>query len=102
MKAHYADSKRLATEHPQIQGERAGGFVLARLGAAAALARDPEKRQLLNQREQLERRVADLTLRKDDLPQDEYLDALQALLLELADLQERIAADGGAEDGEEP
>ena len=102
VKAHYADSKRLATEHPQIQGERAGGFVLARLGAAAALARDPEKRQLLNQREQLERRIADLTLRKDDLPQDEYLDALQALLLELADLQERIAADGGPEDGEEP
>ena len=102
VQAHYADSKRLATEHPQIQGERAGGFVLARLGAAAELALDPEKRQLLNQREQLERRVADLTLRKDDLPQEEYLDALQALLLELADLQERIAADSGEDDGEEP
>lgn len=102
VKAHYADSKRLATEHPQIQGERAGSFLLARLGSAAELAQDPEKRQLLNQREELERRIADLTLRKDDLPQDDYLDALQALLLELADLQERIAADGDSAGGAEP
>ncbi len=100
VKAHYADNKQLATEHPQIQGERAGGFLLARLGAAAELARDPEKRELLDQREELERRIADLTLRKDDLPQNEYLDALQALLLELAELQERIDADGGSARGE--
>ena len=95
MKAHYADNKRLATEHPQIQGDRAGSFVLARLGSAAALASDPERRGLLARREELERLVADLTLRKDGMPQDEYLDALQELLLQLAELQQRIDAEGG-------
>jgi hypothetical protein len=102
VKAHYADNKRLATEHPQIQGDRAGGFVLARLGTMAELARDPEKRALLDRREELERRIADLTLRKDDLPQDEYLDSLQALLLQLAELQEQIDADAGASGEEVP
>ena len=102
VKAHYADNKRLATEHPQIQGDGAGGFILARLGATAALAEDPATRELLAQREELERRIADLTLGKDDMPQNEYLDALQALLLELAELQERIAADEDGADGASP
>lgn len=92
VKSHYADNKRLATEHPQIQGDLAGAFLLARLGSAAALARDPERRGLLAQREELERRIADLALRKDDMPQNEYLDALQDLLLQLAGLQQRIVA----------
>ena len=98
VKAHFADHKRLATEHPQIQGERAGSFLLARLGGAAELAGDPETRPLLEQREALERRIADLTLRKADLPQNEYLDALQALLLELAELQEQIASESSGEE----
>ena len=98
VKAHYADHKRLATEHPQIEGERAGNFLLARLGGAAELAEDPEKLPLLEQREALERRIADLTIRKADLPQNEYLDALQALLLELAELQERIASESSGEE----
>ncbi len=98
VKSHYADNKRLATEHPQIQGERAGSFVLSRLGAAAVLAADPRRRGLLDRREELERRIADLTLRKDGMSQNEYLDALQGLLLQLAELQEEIAA--GAGEGE--
>ncbi len=96
VRAHFEDAKRLATEHPQLQGERADGFLLARLGQAAELADDPSLRPLLLRREELERRVADLAARKDDMVEAEYLDALQALLLELAAIQERIV------DGERP
>ncbi len=102
VKSHYADSKRLATEHPQIQGDRPEAFLLARLGGAAELAGDPAKRPLLLQREQLERRVADLTVRKDSMPREEYLDALQELLLELGDLQERIDGPPSGRGGETP
>lgn len=99
VEAHFEENKRLATEHPQIQGDRPESFLLARLGDAAEMADDPAKRSLLLQREELERRIADLTVRKDDIAQDEYLDALQALLLELAELQERIVADAPSPDG---
>ena len=102
VEAHYEEYKRLATEHPQIQGDRPESFLLARLGDAAEMAEDPAKRSLLLQREELERRIGDLTVRKDDIPQDEYLDALQALLLELAELQERIVADAPSPDGGAP
>ncbi len=99
VKAHFEDAKRLATEHPQIQGERADGFLLARLGQAAALASDPSMRPLLLQREELERKIAELTARKDDMAEDEYLDVLQALLLELAELQERLVDSERPPDG---
>lgn len=103
VRAYFADRQRLATEHPRLAGDRAGGFVLARLGAAAEMASDPTKRALLDRREMLEREIGALALRKDDLPQERYLDALQELLLKLAEIQERLDTDGGAEsEGEEP
>ena len=94
--AHFADSQRLATEHPQIEGQQPGSFVLARLGAAAELAGDPRRRGLLERREALERKVADLAAGKESMSEGEYLDALQEVLLELAEVQERI---GGEEEG---
>ncbi len=93
VKSHYADQQQLATEHPQLQGERADGFLLARLGSAAELAEDPTKRTLLDRRESLESKIADLTLRKDDLSQTEFLTALEDLLLEMAEVQRQIAGD---------
>ena len=93
VKAHYADNQRLATEHPQLQGERAESFMLARLGEAAALAEDPSKRELLDRRESLELKIADLTARKDELSQAEFLKELEALLLEMAAIQREIAGE---------
>ncbi|MDE0127761.1 MAG: hypothetical protein OXN97_24605 [Bryobacterales bacterium] len=100
--SHFKDSQRLATEHPQLEGERPESFLLARLGSAARLAEDPAKRSLLLQREELERKIADLTVRKEDIPQDEYLESLQSLLLELAELQQRIDSEAAAPEGGEP
>lgn len=93
VKAHYADHQRLATEHPQLQGERAESFMLARLGDAAALAEDPSTRELLDRRESLELKIADLTARKDELSQSEFLKELEALLLEMAEIQRQIAGE---------
>lgn len=100
VKAHYADHQRLATEHPQLQGERAESFMLARLGQAAALAEDPSTRELLDRRESLELKITDLTARKDQLSQSEFLKRLEALLVEMAEIQREIAGEqsGSEED----
>ncbi|MXY68453.1 MAG: hypothetical protein F4Y47_07825 [Acidobacteriia bacterium] len=100
VKAHYADHQRLATEHPQLQGERAESFMLARLGEAAALAEDPSTRELLDRRESLELKIADLTARKDELSQSEFLQELEALLLEMAEIQRQIAGEQAGSGGE--
>ena len=91
VKGHYADRQRLATEHPQLQGDRADAFLLARLAEGAALAESEDTRALLEQREGLEGRIAELTLRKDSMEASEYLEALEELLLEMAEIQRRIS-----------
>ena len=99
--------KRLATEHCVLEdtgkgeGERnpgtdngegklAAAFPLVRLGANAAAARDPAKRPLLEQKEQLEQAIDKLKYEKAAMPADEYKKQLTQLLLELAKTQEAI------------
>jgi len=59
------------------------------------MAADPDRRGLLDRRERLERRIADLTARKDELAPSEFLGQLEALLLEMAAIQEQIEGEGG-------
>jgi hypothetical protein len=92
VKDFYELETRLATEHPRLEGSLASGFTLARLGSALEAASDPATRELMRQREALERDVEALKLRKDSLAEDEYLDQLQKLVLELAELQQKIDA----------
>lgn len=100
VKAHYTERQQLATEHPQLAGDQASGFVLARLGSAARAAGDPATAALVARREALEREIEELRLRKESLPQELYLDALQTLLLQLADVQEQIDGADPAGPGE--
>jgi hypothetical protein len=95
VKTFFESADRLATEHPQLEGGLARSFVLTRLGREAELARDPELAPLLEKREQLEMKVDQLKLRKDAMPEDEYFDSLQDLLLDLAKLQQEIDEKGG-------
>jgi len=92
VKRFYTDQKRLATEHPRLEGKLASSFVLARLGSAAAAASDPARRKLLAQREALEAQIDALKFRKSALPTDHYKKELERLLLELARLQDAIEA----------
>ena len=99
--------KRLATEHSVIEdtgkgmGERtataengegklAGVFTVVRLGANAAAARDPNKRPLLDKKEQLEQAIEKLKFEKAAMPVQEYKRQLTELLLELAKTQEAL------------
>jgi hypothetical protein len=103
----FESQKRLATEHSVIEdtgkgeGERtpsaengegklASVFPVVRLGANAAAARDPNKRPLLEKKEQLEQAIDKLKYEKAALPEQEYKKQLTTLLLELAKTQEAL------------
>jgi hypothetical protein len=99
--------KRLATEHSVLedtgkgegerdpkaengQGKLASTFALVRLGANAAAARDPNKRALIDQKEQVENAIDKLKYDKAAMNAADYKKQLTALLLELAKLQEAL------------
>ncbi len=98
----YESEGTLATEHPQLKGEGAAAFSVARLEERGA--ETPEIEALLAELETLEGEVAALRARRDELESDEYLSRLQDLLVELALVQERIDAERGRNgaDGSDP
>jgi hypothetical protein len=95
-KQFYDTNKRLATEHPMLDGGdtnatlAAGRFQLLKIGSIQKAASDPAKRALLAKREQLEGDIDRLKFQKAAMPTDEYKKQLQALLLELARTQAEI------------
>ncbi len=99
--------KRLATEHSVLedtgkgegerdpkaengQGKLASAFPLVRLGANAAAARDPNKRPLLDKKEQIENAIDKLKYDKAAMSAADYKKQLTVLLLELAKTQEAL------------
>lgn len=86
----YKAEKKLATEHARIEGSLAGNFTLACLGKALAELSDPNLRPLLDKRDDIERRIAALKGRKDEMAAAAYTDELQKLLIELARTQNAI------------
>jgi hypothetical protein len=90
VKDFYESEKRLATEHSRLEGPLAGSFTLARLGKALEAAADPETRAMISRREALEQQIGALKLKKESMAEDEYFDQLQKLLVELAQLQQKI------------
>lgn len=90
VKTFFEQEKRLVTEHARIEGGLAASFTLARLAHVADAADDPAVRRLFGERQQIERRIEDLKLRKSEMAEDEYFEQLEELLLELADKQAEI------------
>jgi hypothetical protein len=103
----YDSQKRLATEHAVLEdtgkgegektpsaengeGRLAAAFVVVRMGANAAAARDPVKRALLDKKEQLEQDIDKLKYEKAAMTSDEYKKRLAQLLLDLARTQEAL------------
>jgi hypothetical protein len=107
----YEEENLLMTEHAQLdddgdgkavaeasrqEGARAGASFLMGKAAVAGglspsdLASDPELAGLVETRRQLEGRVEALKLQKDSMPEDTYLQELERLLLELANVSQRI------------
>jgi hypothetical protein len=106
-KEFFEAQKRLETEHSVIEdtgkgsGERtataengegklAGSFAVVRLGANAAAARDPNKRPLLDRKEQIEQAIEKLKFDKAAIPAAQYKQQLTQLLLELAKVTEAL------------
>ena len=85
----FAANDTLATEHPQLRGDAAGAFEVSRLTARAAVT--PEVAALNERLAALEEQIAELRTRREELG-DDYLPQLQALLVELALVQEQIDA----------
>lgn len=100
VKGFFEKEKRMATEHARLEGGFAASFTLARLEAAVEAAEDPIVRALMAEREEIEHRVNDLKLRKDSMPDEQYFEELEKLLLELARKQEEI--DNATEEPSEP
>ena len=103
----YETQKRLATEHALLEdtgkgegvrdpspengtGLLAARFPLLRLGAAQVAANTPEKRALLQKKEDLEQQIDKLKYEKAAMPTDEYKQQLTALLIELAKTQAEL------------
>jgi hypothetical protein len=90
VKAAYEKEGHILTEHASLddgaQGKLASTQYLAppRSRTAAAQAADPATRALLEQRDALERQVADLRLKKDSMDPAQYDQQLEKLLTELA------------------
>ena len=103
----FESQKRLATEHAVLEdtgkgegehlpsadngeGKLAAVFPVVRLGANAAAARDPAKRELLAKKEQLEQEIDKLKFDKAAMPAEQYKRQLTVLLLQLAETQEAL------------
>jgi hypothetical protein len=95
--ATFKSDVTLATEHSRLEGDNAGRFIVARLGAAATPSNDPEVSAMLSQREQIERDLDAVKERKATLREDDYYDELEAVLVKLALLQKQIDARRGGE-----
>lgn len=96
VKVYFENARLLASEHPRMEGGLASTFTLARLGEAAEIMSDPAMQPLMKQREDLQTKIELLKLRKDAMDEGEYFAELQDLLLQLAELEEKISAEAAA------
>ena len=81
---------KLATEHPQIRGNGAGSFSIARVQAVEASDDNPQVTALLARRLELDSEIESLQLRRSEYSNAEYIERLQALVLESAEVSEQI------------
>lgn len=89
----YEGKGRLQTEHPVLDDSKGQGS----LAMFAYLSTPPEQayrtleaKQLAPERQRIEREIEDLKLRKTELTTAEYYATLERLLIELAELNEKI------------
>jgi hypothetical protein len=99
--AYFESEGKLATEHPQLRGDGAGQFSLARLSGQTVenVSEGSVLSQLLKQRQELDAKIEDLQLRRAEFSNSEYIEQLQALVLQSAELSEKIEAEQAKQDG---
>lgn len=81
---------KLATEHPQIRGENAASFSLARVQPVETSDADPRINSLLSRRMELDAEIESLQLKRNEFSNADYIERLQTLILESAQVSEQI------------
>jgi polyhydroxyalkanoate synthesis regulator phasin len=89
----YESEGTLATEHPQLIGDAAARFDVARL--TERVASTPRLEALTGELEGLEEQIAALRERRSEMEADAYMSELQELLVQLALVQRQIDAETG-------
>ncbi len=96
---HYESDNLLASEHALVSdAEGANAFVVSRLGLLASTQLSNASEALLQERLRLEGRIQQLIDRRSQLPESEYFDQLQSLMLELGRVQQRLDNELGSSD----
>lgn len=84
---YYKSERLLASEHPRMISDYDSEFYLARIGRLAGSENNYTINALLAERGQLAEQFYTLKNRKSRLTESEYLDSLQAIMLQMARLQ---------------
>lgn len=87
---YYRDDGSLATEHPQVSGDRQSDYLLSRLGDLQLPEDDPRLSALFKRREALDGEILQLQLNRDSMNEEEYFSRLQELMIDLALLDGEI------------
>jgi len=87
---YFENQGQLATEHPQIEGEGAPQFNLARLTPKRSLPPNSALAALIKQRDALNGEIEELQLDREKLEETEYFSRLQELVIKLAHLEDQI------------
>jgi len=95
VEAAFKAETAMATEHARLVGDDAGRFTVARLGTAALAPENPEVAALMTQRGTIELDLNRIKERKTALPENQYYDELEQVLVRLALLQREIDAKQG-------
>lgn len=90
VEAAFKSETAMATEHARMEGDNAGRFTIARLGTAALAPDNPEVAALLSQRGTIEQDLDRVKGQKASLPENQYYDQLEEVLVRLALLQKEI------------
>ncbi len=87
---HFERDGTLATEHPQIDGDLAGRFSVARLAPVTQDASDPALTRMIGRRDALNAEIDALRLRRESMTAEDYQSELLETMLELATLEDEI------------
>ena len=89
---YFEQQNQLATEHPQLNGDRAERLTLARLGGSRPVVVDTTLAGLVADRDAVNAEIETLRLSREELPVAEYQSALLDIMLRLARIEDAIEA----------
>ncbi len=87
---YFESQGQLATEHAEISGDGAAQFTLARINPVVISSENPRIAELQEQSLEVDRQIESLQLRRGEMSNAEYIEQLQALILQSARINEEI------------